>query len=89
VGIEELDQFGKVGKRSRQPVYLVNDDDVDLAGTDVVQQPLEIAEFIAVSLRATGDAAVVARLRSECVEMCRAFPVPGIALLPRAGQSMN
>jgi glycine hydroxymethyltransferase len=48
-----------------------------------------IAEFIAASLRATGDAAVVARLRSECVEMCRAFPVPGIALLPRAGQSMN
>jgi len=41
-----------------------------------------IAEFIAASLRATGDAAVVARLRSECVEMCRAFPVPGIALLP-------
>lgn len=48
-----------------------------------------IAGFIAASLRATGDAAVVARLRSECVEMCRAFPVPGIALLPRAGQSMN
>ena len=48
-----------------------------------------IAEFIAASLRATGDAAVVARLRSECVEMCRAFPVPGIALLPRAGRSMN
>ena len=48
-----------------------------------------IAEFIAASLRATGDAAVVARLRSECVEMCRAFPVPGIALLPRAGKSMN
>jgi len=43
-----------------------------------------IAQFIAASLRATGDAAVVARLRSECVEMCRAFPVPGIALLPRA-----
>ena len=48
-----------------------------------------IAEFIAASLRATGDAAVVARLRSECVEMCRAFPVPGIALFPRASQSMN
>ncbi len=36
MGIEELDQFGEVGKRSRQPVYLVDDDDVDLAGTDVV-----------------------------------------------------
>jgi hypothetical protein len=36
MGIEELDQLGEVGKRSRQPVYLVDDDDVDLAGTDVV-----------------------------------------------------
>jgi hypothetical protein len=85
VGIEKLDQFGEVGKRSRQTVYLVDDDNVDLAGTDVVQQPLEIAEFIAVSLRATGDAAVVARLRSECVEMCRAFPVPGNRAVAQSG----
>jgi len=42
VGIEELDQLGEVGKRSRQPVYLVDDDDVDLAGANVVQQPLEV-----------------------------------------------
>jgi glycine hydroxymethyltransferase len=37
-----------------------------------------IAEFIATALRANGDDAVVERLRSECVEMCRAFPVPGV-----------
>ena len=37
-----------------------------------------IGEFIAVALRAIGDDVVVARLRSECVEMCRAFPVPGV-----------
>jgi hypothetical protein len=42
VGIEEFDQFGEVGKRPRQPVYLVDDDDVDLVGTDVVQQSLEV-----------------------------------------------
>ena len=42
MGIEELDQLGEVGKRSRQPVYLVDDDDVDLAGANVVQQPLEV-----------------------------------------------
>jgi hypothetical protein len=42
VGIEQLDQFGKVGKRPRQPVYLVHDDDVDLAGTDIGKQPLEV-----------------------------------------------
>jgi len=37
-----------------------------------------IGEFIAAALRANGDDVVVARLRSECVEMCRAFPVPGV-----------
>lgn len=37
-----------------------------------------IGEFIAAALRANGDDAVLARLRSECVEMCRAFPVPGV-----------
>ena len=42
MGIEELDQLGKVGERPCQTVYLVDDDDVDLAGADVVQQPLEV-----------------------------------------------
>ena len=37
-----------------------------------------IGEFIAGALQANGDDAVVARLRSECIEMCRAFPVPGV-----------
>ncbi|WP_082656156.1 serine hydroxymethyltransferase [Bradyrhizobium valentinum] len=39
---------------------------------------LRIGEFIAAALQANGDDMVVARLRSECVEMCRAFPVPGV-----------
>ena len=42
MGIEELNHFGEVGERPRQPVYLVNDDDIDLAGADVVQQPLKV-----------------------------------------------
>jgi hypothetical protein len=42
VGVEQLNQFGKVGKRSRQSVYFVNDDDVNLTGTDVGQQPPEV-----------------------------------------------
>ena len=42
MGIEELDQFGEVGQRPCQPVYLVDDDDIDLAGTDVVKKPLEV-----------------------------------------------
>ena len=37
-----------------------------------------IGEFIAAALQAKGDDAIRARLRSECVEMCRAFPVPGV-----------
>jgi glycine hydroxymethyltransferase len=37
-----------------------------------------IGDFIAAALRAKGDDAVTARLRSECTEMCRAFPVPGV-----------
>jgi glycine hydroxymethyltransferase len=48
-----------------------------------------IAEFIAESLRSKGDAAVVTRLRSKSVEMCRAFPVPGIALSLGVAEPMN
>ena len=39
--VEQFDQFGEVGKRSRQPVDFVDDDDVDLASLDIVQQLLE------------------------------------------------
>jgi len=48
-----------------------------------------IAAFIAESLRSKGDAAVVTRLRPKSVEMCRAFPVPGIALPPKVAEPMN
>src|SRR5271166_1428256 len=37
----QLDQLGEVGERPRQPVNLVDDDHVDLAGPDIVQQLLE------------------------------------------------
>jgi hypothetical protein len=39
--VEQFDQFGEVGKRSRQPVDLIHDDDVDLVSPDIVQQLLE------------------------------------------------
>jgi glycine hydroxymethyltransferase len=48
-----------------------------------------IAEFIAESLRSKGDAALVTRLRSKSVEMCRAFPVPGIALPFNLAEPIN
>ncbi|WP_198960935.1 serine hydroxymethyltransferase [Bradyrhizobium sp. UFLA03-84] len=42
-----------------------------------------IGEFIAGALQANGDDAVLAHLRSECIEMCRAFPVPGVVCRSR------
>jgi glycine hydroxymethyltransferase len=37
-----------------------------------------LAELMTRALRQADDAGLLARLKSECVEMCRAFPVPGI-----------
>ena len=39
--VEDLDQLGKVGQRARQPVDLVDDDDVDHPSANVSQQLLE------------------------------------------------
>ena len=39
--VEQLDQFGEVRQRPGQPVDLVDDDDVDLPGLDVLQQSLQ------------------------------------------------
>ena len=39
--VEQLDQLGEVRQRAGQAVDLVDDDDVDLAGPDVLQQPLQ------------------------------------------------
>ena len=38
-----------------------------------------LAKLMTAALRAGEDAASLARLRAECAEMCRSFPVPGIA----------
>ena len=59
MGIKELNQLGEVGKRPGQPVYLVDDDNVDLAGADVVQQSLEVGS---VSRPTRIAAVIVARL---------------------------
>ena len=42
MGVEQLHQFGKVCQRPRQTVDLVDDDDVDLPGADVIQQLLKV-----------------------------------------------
>jgi hypothetical protein len=41
LGIEGLDQLGEVGQRPGQPVDLVDDDDVDPAGVDILQELLK------------------------------------------------
>ena len=53
--IEQLDQLGKVSQRARQAVDLVDDDDVDLSGSQILQQPLQRR---AVGI-AAGEAAIV------------------------------
>jgi hypothetical protein len=40
MGIEQFDQFCEVGQRSGQPIDLIDHDDVDLSGSNIVQQPL-------------------------------------------------
>ena len=39
--VEQFDQLGEVGQRSGQAVDLVDHDDIDLAGSDVCQEPLQ------------------------------------------------
>ncbi|MBR0797271.1 serine hydroxymethyltransferase [Bradyrhizobium jicamae] len=48
-----------------------------------------IAELIAESLRSNGDAEVARRLKATSIEMCRAFPVPGIAPPFRVAEPVN
>jgi hypothetical protein len=42
MGIEQFDQFCEVGQRSGEPIDLVNDDNVDLAASDIFQQLLQV-----------------------------------------------
>ncbi len=41
MGVEDVDDLGEVGQRPREPVDLVDDDDLNLAGLDVGEQPLQ------------------------------------------------
>ena len=41
MGVEEFDQLGKVGERAGQPVDLVDNDHVDPASPNVIEEPLE------------------------------------------------
>ncbi len=41
VRVQHVDDLGEVGKRARQPVDLVDDHGLDLAGLDVAEQTLQ------------------------------------------------
>ena len=41
MGVEDVDDLGKICERPRQSVDLVHNDDLNLAGLDVLQKPLE------------------------------------------------
>ena len=55
VGVEQVDQPGKVGQRASEAIDLVDDDDVDQPGGDICQQGLEGGSL----QTAAGEAAVV------------------------------
>ena len=41
MGVEDVDDLGKICERPRQSVDLVDNDGLNLAGRDVLQKPLE------------------------------------------------
>ena len=53
--VEDIDHPGEIGKRPRQPIDFVDDNDLDLGGFDVRQKALECRALH----RAAGKAAVV------------------------------
>jgi len=55
VGIKQLDELGEISQRTGQPVDLVNQHDVDLAGADIGQ---ELLQRRAVE-RGTGECTIV------------------------------
>ena len=68
--IEQFDQLGEVGQGAGQAVDLVDNDDVDLAGPHILQQPLQSrpvgGEFIIMQRLASGtDRGNVAAKRSD------------------------
>ena len=76
--VEHLDDLGEVGERAGQPVDLVDDHDVDLAGRDVGEQPLQRRPLHV----AAGEAAVVVALRRGLPALVLLAADVGLAGLP-------
>ena len=63
--VEQLDQLGEVSKRPRQPVDLVDDDHVNPAGPNILQQLLERRPLHRTSRKAAVVIAFANELPSE------------------------
>ena len=59
--LEQLDQLGKIRQRAGQPVDLVNHHNVDLAGPNIGQEPLQGRPF----QRGPGEGAIVIMVGDE------------------------
>jgi hypothetical protein len=42
VRIEDVDNLGEIGERPCQPIDFVDNDDLNLAGLDVLQKPVDL-----------------------------------------------
>jgi len=61
MGVEDVDDLGKICERPRQSVDFIDNDDLNLAGLDVFQKPLEGRPLH----RPAGQAAVVVDVRKR------------------------
>ena len=76
--VEDIDNLGEIGKRPGQPVDLVDNDDLNLPGLDVLQKPLEGRPLH----RPAGQAAVVVHVgKCNPAGMTLAYDI-GLARLP-------
>src|ERR1700676_1147571 len=80
MGIEQFNQLGKICQRPRQTIDLVDNDDVNLPGADIVQQLLKVG---AVGGPAGVSAIVIAGADQSPAGMGLAFDVGGGGLVLR------
>ena len=62
MGVEQFHQLGEIGQGARQPIDLVDDNDIDPVGSDVIE---ELLQGRAVGGSA-GEAAIVISRTNQC-----------------------
>ncbi len=61
MGVEDVDDLGEIGKRPRQPIDFIDNDDLNLAGLDVFQKRLSAGRSIVPPDRPLSQARVTTR----------------------------